>query len=121
MIDHTGHKYGPHSAELDQQLMKLDERFDHLVTQLETSHLQDEVDILIFSDHGMTDVSSSRVVNISGHVDMADVEVMLGSGSLVYIWPKNEKQEKVFNIFNVSRALLTIAGNQLVLLSKFQP
>ncbi|KAL5010118.1 hypothetical protein ScPMuIL_012423 [Solemya velum] len=96
VIDDTGHTYGPQSDELNRQLTELDKRFDQLVTQLEKNQLQDKVDILIFSDHGMTDMFPSRVVNISNHVDMADVEVILMSGSLVYIWPKTNKGEKIY-------------------------
>ncbi|KAJ8307573.1 hypothetical protein KUTeg_015657 [Tegillarca granosa] len=57
-------------------------------------NLENGVNVMIFSDHGMTEVSQSHVINITGSIDMADVNVLLDRGATVNIWPKEGKVEK---------------------------
>ncbi|KAJ8307148.1 hypothetical protein KUTeg_015232 [Tegillarca granosa] len=97
LTDKYGHKYGPKSQKLNEIIVEVDKEIYKLMESLENDGLIDEVNIMIFSDHGMTDVSQQRLVNITGHVDMKDVDVMLDSGPNVYVWPKPDKIEKVYN------------------------
>ena len=53
--DHTGHKNGPFSSELNEVIRSLDQVMSDLVDCLSDPGLSD-VNLLIFSDHGMTEV-----------------------------------------------------------------
>lgn len=95
--DKYGHKYGPSSQQLNQKLEEIDAEMGKLLDELETRHLRDEVNVMIFSDHGMTEVSPNRVINITDYIDTDDLRVVLDAGANVYIWPNPGKLDKVYN------------------------
>ncbi|XP_033733261.1 glycerophosphocholine cholinephosphodiesterase ENPP6-like [Pecten maximus] len=95
--DKYGHKYGPSSAKLNQKLEEIDAEMDKLLDELESRDLRDDVNIMIFSDHGMTEVSETRVINITDYVDIEDIRVVLDAGANVYIWPNPGKLDKVYS------------------------
>lgn len=96
LIDDYGHKYGPASRKMNDILVKVDKEINRMIETLEKKNILDSVNIMIFSDHGMTPISESRVVDISPYVDMNDIDIMLEQGPNCYIWPKDGKLEKVF-------------------------
>ncbi|KAJ8311296.1 hypothetical protein KUTeg_011148 [Tegillarca granosa] len=57
-------------------------------------NLENEVNVMIFSDHGMAELFQSHVINITGNIDIADVHVLLDRGATVNIWPKEGKVGK---------------------------
>ncbi|KAK3106151.1 hypothetical protein FSP39_013757 [Pinctada imbricata] len=95
--DKYGHKYGVNSEKLNHALEEVDQGVMFLQNKLKENGLEDKVNVMIFSDHGMTNVSDSRVVNLTTVIDMADIDVIMDSGPTVYVWPKNNKIDKVYN------------------------
>jgi len=67
--DATGHLYGPNSKEMDEKLQSLDRTLGYLIEQLKTHHLFDKMNLIITSDHGMEEVSESRLVYLDSFVD----------------------------------------------------
>ncbi|XP_064595339.1 glycerophosphocholine cholinephosphodiesterase ENPP6-like [Liolophura sinensis] len=104
LTDATGHRYGPRSAELKQVIRDLDEDIYGLLADWERRNLRDKVDIIIMSDHGMTDVSPERVVRIENYVNASDVQRFLEYGAFMSIWPKDGKLDEVYNsLVNASK------------------
>ena len=62
--DSKGHEYGPNSVEINQAIQLLDSQLGALLTGLEKINLKDSVNIIIVSDHGMTEISDDKVINI---------------------------------------------------------
>ena len=62
--DSYGHKYGPNSDEVNESIERLDSLIGVLKNRLVDIDLLDSTNIIIVSDHGMTDVDTSRVINI---------------------------------------------------------
>ncbi|KAJ8301448.1 hypothetical protein KUTeg_020435 [Tegillarca granosa] len=96
MSDFVGHSYGPNSKEIENVIVGFDKQFQHLMTSLATEGLADDVNVIIVSDHGMAEVSPSRVINLTTDINMNDVDEILDSGSVVNIWPKQGKVDKVY-------------------------
>lgn len=61
--DGVGHTYGPQSEETSKVVHYLDSLIGVLTTQISTLPIADKVNVIITSDHGMTDISNERVVN----------------------------------------------------------
>ncbi|XP_041372148.1 bis(5'-adenosyl)-triphosphatase enpp4-like [Gigantopelta aegis] len=96
-IDDLGHRYGPDSVHVKGMVKEVDRVIETMLRQIETRHLDDDVNVMVLSDHGMTDVSLSKVVNISDVINMDDIEVIINNyGSSVYIWPKHGKEQTVY-------------------------
>ncbi len=89
--DHTGHETGPKSNETAMMVTKMDSLFGMLISQLEELPIASKLNILVVSDHGMTEISSERTIDLSNHIDMNKVK-QEGSGpySLLYDINKNE-------------------------------
>ena len=89
--DHTGHETGPKSNETAMMVTKMDSLFGILISQLEELPIASKLNILVVSDHGMTEISSERTIDLSNHIDMNKVK-QEGSGpySLLYDMNKNE-------------------------------
>lgn len=58
--------------------------------------LQNDINVLLFSDHGMTDISwADKVIELKNHIDMSDIIQMKDRGPVVSLWPNPEKHEEV--------------------------
>ncbi|HVW20024.1 MAG TPA: ectonucleotide pyrophosphatase/phosphodiesterase [Opitutaceae bacterium] len=68
-----GHKFGPESPQLVQTLALLDGRIGALMAALDAAH--QPVNLIVVSDHGMTDVSPDRVEYIDDYVSLKDVQI----------------------------------------------
>ncbi|MFL2983334.1 MAG: ectonucleotide pyrophosphatase/phosphodiesterase [Candidatus Neomarinimicrobiota bacterium] len=89
--DHTGHETGPKSDETAMMVNKLDSLLGIFMEKLEKLSIFDKLNIVIVSDHGMTEISSERTVNLADHIDISKIK-QEGSGpySLLYDMEKNQ-------------------------------
>ncbi|MCB0731624.1 MAG: alkaline phosphatase family protein, partial [Ignavibacteriae bacterium] len=62
--DSYGHKYGPNSPEINQSIQRLDSLIGYFKIELDKINFLDSVNILIVSDHGMTEINTNRIINI---------------------------------------------------------
>jgi predicted AlkP superfamily pyrophosphatase or phosphodiesterase len=74
--DHVGHDYGPDSPEMPEALRHLDASLALLETGLRQLHLLDRVTFAVVSDHGMTPLSSNRVIFLDDYLDLSRVDVV---------------------------------------------
>lgn len=91
--DHYGHKFGVKSQNLTQVLKEIDDRLARFRQSLTSSGLDKDVNIMIFSDHGMANVT--KTVDITNAFDSEDIKVLLPEVPYVSIWPMEGKLEKV--------------------------
>lgn len=72
-VNSIGHKFGPDSPELAATVKLEDERIGNIETSLHAAGI--DANIVVVSDHGMTPISTSRVIAIDDYVDPATVQV----------------------------------------------
>ncbi|GAA6029087.1 hypothetical protein JCM8097_001587 [Rhodosporidiobolus ruineniae] len=61
-VDQAGHKAGPHSKTVEKALSGLDEFVREIFEQVDARNLTDAVDVVVVSDHGMTETSNDRLI-----------------------------------------------------------
>ncbi|KAF8768457.1 Ectonucleotide like protein [Argiope bruennichi] len=71
--DSSAHSHGVYSKEVDEALVKVDRAIERLFAGLQMRNLTDCINVFITSDHGMTDISCSRSINIGKFVDVSTV------------------------------------------------
>jgi predicted AlkP superfamily pyrophosphatase or phosphodiesterase len=71
--DSYGHRYGPNSDEINESIKRLDNLIGELKNRLIDINLFDSTNIIIVSDHGMTDIDTTRIVNIENILNSYDV------------------------------------------------
>ena len=95
-LDEVSHKHGYGSKESLREVSKLDNITGYLLDRLSAHNLLDKWNIIITGDHGMTNVSLSRVVDLSDYLNNSDYTI-IGDGGVIFIWPHEGKMQQIFN------------------------
>lgn len=75
-VDHAGHKYGPHSPQVDQAMRDTDAAIGLLVQGLKQRGLFDTMNIIVVADHGMASVPLANSVLIEKEMPLHDVQIV---------------------------------------------
>ena len=75
-VDSEGHAYGPESDEVGQALSEVDSYIERLLDGFEARGIEDDVNIIITSDHGMSATSQDRVVLLDDYIDLDNAHVV---------------------------------------------
>jgi alkaline phosphatase D len=75
-VDTAGHYTGPRSDKTREALLEVDGYVGQLVDGLKSRGFLDTTNIIIVSDHGMTEIDSTRVVRLDEYVSLDDMEVV---------------------------------------------
>ena len=97
LADDIGHKYGPDSPQINTAIATLDSTIGNLITSLSDIQMRDSVNIILVSDHGMTNISADRIVNIEEMLKGYKVKYS-NSGPIMMIQPKQNKLEEIYSI-----------------------
>jgi len=74
-LDTVGHGKGPSSDDVSRKLVEVDQMFAKFISKLEDSELIDFIDIIVVSDHGMSDTDPSKALFIDDYLDMSTIDV----------------------------------------------
>jgi ectonucleotide pyrophosphatase/phosphodiesterase family protein 5 len=97
LADDIGHKYGPNSPQIDTAIATLDSTIGNLITSLSDIQMRDSVNIILVSDHGMTNISANRIVNVEEMLKGYKVRYS-NSGPVMMIQPKQNELEEIYSI-----------------------
>ncbi len=89
--DATGHDTGPKSKETALMVSKLDSLFGVLIKKLNTLSIANDLDIIVVSDHGMTEISSERTVDLKKYIDMSSLK-QEGSGPYCFLYDIDKEE-----------------------------
>uniref|UniRef100_A0A5F8GBS0 glycerophosphocholine cholinephosphodiesterase n=1 Tax=Monodelphis domestica TaxID=13616 RepID=A0A5F8GBS0_MONDO len=97
-IDVEGHHYGPSSNQTKNALEALDTVLLHMTMWIQEWGLDYELNVILFSDHGMTDIFwMDKVIELKEHINLTDLLQMKDQGPVVSLWPAPGKYSEVFN------------------------
>ncbi|XP_059153949.1 ectonucleotide pyrophosphatase/phosphodiesterase family member 5-like [Physella acuta] len=112
--DLTAHKFGPNSSEVINQIKYLDSAIGYLLSKFEENDLLDDVNIIITSDHGFTDVSATKTIKLneilessdytilnSGTTSLSTTSIFPAEGHLEEIYKKLKAASEIQNVFKV--------------------
>lgn len=88
--DWTSHKQGPWNQQTTKLAEQLDSLLGNFIQQLETLPFADSLNIIVVSDHGMTETSSQRVINLSNHVSKEMFSNISGGNPVYSLQPYPE-------------------------------
>ncbi|XP_073498873.1 glycerophosphocholine cholinephosphodiesterase ENPP6 isoform X1 [Phyllobates terribilis] len=97
-VDIEGHHYGPWSEQRKNATRVVDQMLESLDQQIIESGLKDKVNVILFSDHGMTDLFwMEKVIELEKYIDFNDILQIKDSGPAVSLWPAEGKHAEVYN------------------------
>ncbi len=94
-VDKMGHSHGPDSPQVDSSITIVDGYIGLLVSGLEKLGIRDSTNLIIVSDHGMTEISKERFIDISLILNDDSVQYV-GSGALLMLFPKEDKINEIY-------------------------
>lgn len=112
-IDNGGHQYGPEGIQLDSVIQAMDATIGMLLDGLRSRLFLDSMNLIITSDHGMTDVSRDRVIFLDDYIDLEDVTVVDWS-PLAAIIPDEGMEQSVFNGLSGAHPRLSVYLNNQI-------
>ena len=81
--DHTGHEYGLNREKIAESVSKMDSLLGYIHQKLKTLGIYSQLNIIITSDHGMTDVSADRLIILEDYISRLDELYFNNSSSYV--------------------------------------
>lgn len=95
--DTDGHKYGPDSEGINNTIMRLDTLLNTLLIKLDDIGLKDSTNIIIVSDHGMTEISDKRIINVD-EIISGFMYSIIDDGPFMLIYPGANDKRKIYNL-----------------------
>ena len=76
--DYSGHRYGTDSDEIIYSIKEMDLLLGYIVDQLRTLDIYNKLNIIIVSDHGMTNLDRSKVILLDEYMNLDQYNLILG-------------------------------------------
>ena len=95
--DGVGHRYGPKSKETEAKVKELDKLVGYLMNRISSLADSEQINLIVTSDHGMTEISTDRVVKMSDYIEEEWLERAVGS-TPTSLFTKLQHREKVYSV-----------------------
>jgi predicted AlkP superfamily pyrophosphatase or phosphodiesterase len=99
-VDGAGHRNGPDSPQVAAAVLHVDSAMGLLLDGLATRGLDDRVDVIVISDHGMSAISPDRAIALDDYVPAALVRRVVGGNPVVGIWPATGMVDSVYGLLH---------------------
>ncbi len=96
--DSQGHTYGPDSQEIDVLVQRLDSLVGVLISGINELPHSKNVNLIVTSDHGMTETSMERNIDILDFIDKSLIKHYQGSNPVFSIEPIEGMLDSVYHI-----------------------
>ncbi len=99
-VDDAGHQFGPQAPETDAAIARVDSAVGAIMDGLKQRGLEQRVNLVVVSDHGMARVEPGRLIYLDDSVDLSIVDVV-DLGAVLLLSPRSGAD-------SVSRALARV-------------
>jgi predicted AlkP superfamily pyrophosphatase or phosphodiesterase len=96
-VDGAGHRFGPDSPEVAAAVLHVDSAVGMLLDGLREHRLNESVNVIIVSDHGMAGTSRDSVVAVDDYVRLDQVANVIGGNPLYGLWPRPGMEDSVYH------------------------
>ncbi len=97
--DDYGHEFGPNSKEISKAIVSLDSVIGYLYNQFSAIGMKDSINVILVSDHGMTEISPKRVINVETILHSYKY-ISEAKGPFMLIKPFKNQTDSIFNILS---------------------
>jgi predicted AlkP superfamily pyrophosphatase or phosphodiesterase len=94
--DDTGHEFSPDSEEIKYAVWNVDRYIGRLVSGLKSRGIEDKVNIIIVSDHGMAPVDIRKAAFFDDYFDLNLADRILYTHEINQIFPKPGKLDEIY-------------------------
>lgn len=97
-VDTESHHHGVESPQVSRAVSQVDEAIGRLTSGLHRLQLDSIANLVIVSDHGMTDLSTNRIIVLGDYVDLNSVRVD-ATGAIAGLRPLDGNVDALYNRF----------------------
>ncbi len=97
LTDTYGHIFGPNSPQINNAIASVDSVLGYLFRRLKAVKMNDSVNVILVSDHGMTEISPKRIINVGKLIGKTGCKIQ-NSGPFMLVTPPKGKGNFVYNI-----------------------
>jgi predicted AlkP superfamily pyrophosphatase or phosphodiesterase len=94
-VDQAGHESGPDSPETDSAITRVDSAVGAIMTGIAEHGLERRVNLVVVSDHGMTELRPGQLIYLDDYIDTTSVSVV-ELGPIVSLWPHPGAGDEVY-------------------------
>lgn len=94
-VDEAGHGFGPDAPETNRAIAMVDRSVGEILQGITALGLDEVVNVIIVSDHGMAATSAERVIVLDDFIDLASVEIVDWT-PVAAIAPRTGDAERVY-------------------------
>ncbi len=105
--DTQGHQFGPDSPETNQAIKLLDQMLGLLIDGLRKIDMLDQTNIIVTSDHGMTNVDTARIIDVQSLVGDATCKYY-ETGPAMMVQPLPNDIESVYRTLKTKARHFTV-------------
>ena len=95
--DWTGHQYGPNSNETVKQIQRMDGIIGTIMEKAGKLSIADKLNVLVVSDHGMTEVHPEQTIDLSAYTNLSGVTTA-GAGPTVFL--SADSRKRLTSVYN---------------------
>lgn len=106
-VDDAGHEFGPESKEVLETAVELDVEIGALIDGVNRLKLQQAVNYVIVSDHGMSQISTRRLIAIDNFIDPATVD-LIDTTPLLGVWPRTITVDQAYRALKDKHPALAV-------------
>ena len=110
--DGKGHKFGPNSPEVAQQIHELDALFGYFITELNKLDIGADVNVILTTDHGMGEVTGERTIEIANYLDPELCLYNTVGNPIALIQPKQGKEDEVYNRLKTAEHITVVRKSE---------
>lgn len=99
--DYNGHKYGPDHNNTKMAVQDIDRELGKFLDRLENLEDNEKFNMIIFSDHGMTNIDTARIINITDVLTSETglyTTIMEGAALASVYAPDQAAEDRVYNL-----------------------
>ncbi|XP_045657653.1 ectonucleotide pyrophosphatase/phosphodiesterase family member 5 [Ursus americanus] len=105
--DDMGHHLGPESPLMGPVISDVDNKLGYLIQMLKKAKLWNILNLIITSDHGMTQCSEERIIELDQYLDK-DHYILIDQSPVAAILPKEGKFDEVYEALAHAHPNLTV-------------
>lgn len=95
IVDNYGHHFGPDSIQIIDAIQEVDSAIGLLMQGLKDLQLSDKYNLIVLSDHGITNIDSSRTIFLDDFVDLDEAGIIDWSPVLA-LRPALNKTDEIY-------------------------
>jgi predicted AlkP superfamily pyrophosphatase or phosphodiesterase len=95
-VDDAGHEFGPNSPQTDAAIARVDSAVGAIMDGVRQRGLDERVNLVVVSDHGMAEVEPGRLIYLEDLVDLATVNIV-DLGAVLSVSPKQVSADTIFH------------------------